>query len=145
MSSIDAQTLAHNLRLGITRTARLLRKAAPEGVTQSQLSMMHAIDKNERPNVKTLAEVERVSPPSVVRSLDNLEAKNWIRRVRDSADRRLVHVEITDDGARMLAEFRTRRDAYLARRIEGLSEDDRIVLARAVELLADMASDEGDL
>jgi DNA-binding MarR family transcriptional regulator len=48
---------------------------------------------------RQLASVQRVSKPSIVSSVDTLERAGFVRRIRSEADRRLVTVELTSDGA----------------------------------------------
>jgi DNA-binding MarR family transcriptional regulator len=64
-------------------------------------------------------------------------------RTGDPADKRSSLIAITDHGRSVLAVLRTRKDAFLTRRLEGLSATDRATIERAVELLEQIAeSDE---
>jgi DNA-binding MarR family transcriptional regulator len=70
--------------------------------------------------------------------LARLEAAGLVVRASDPVDRRSSLVSVTPVGRALLAEQRTRKDAYLARRLETLSVADRRVLARAAELLEEL-------
>jgi DNA-binding MarR family transcriptional regulator len=48
--------------------------------------------------VRALARMQVASKPAVVKSLDGLERKGYVRRRRSTADRRLVDVELTTAG-----------------------------------------------
>jgi DNA-binding MarR family transcriptional regulator len=50
-------------------------------------------------------------------------------------------VTITEAGSALLAAQRTRKDAYLARRLEALDSADRATLERAAELLERLLED----
>src|SRR3989304_3938230 len=43
-----------------------------------------------------------VSPGCVTGLVDRLETKRWVRRVRDPRDRRIVRIELTRDGERIV-------------------------------------------
>ena len=44
--------------------------------------------------------------PTLTRHIDNLEQQGWVRRARDTHDRRAVRVEITDKGVEVLTEMK---------------------------------------
>ena len=58
--------------------------------------------------VAALAEALRIAKPAVSRALDRLSILGFIRRARDEADRRIVHVQRTVKGAVFLSEFADR-------------------------------------
>jgi DNA-binding MarR family transcriptional regulator len=72
-----------------------------------------------------------------------LEEGGLVVREVDPDDRRLVRVRITSDGRRLLERSRSRKTAYLARRLRGLSEGERSTLGRAAEILERMVEDGG--
>jgi DNA-binding MarR family transcriptional regulator len=47
-------------------------------------------------------------------------------------------VSVTPAGTALLAELRTRKDAFLSARLEALGPEDRATLARAAGLLEDL-------
>ncbi len=55
--------------------------------------------------VKALAQILGIAKPAVTRALDRLSILGFIRRTRDEADRRIVHVQRTVKGAVFLSEF----------------------------------------
>jgi len=67
--------------------------------------------------------------------LIRLEEAGLISRTPDPGDRRSTLVAITPAGAALLAEARTRKDAFLSERLDGLSPADRATLARAAAIL----------
>ena len=56
-------------------------------------------------SVRALAEILGIAKPAVTRALDRLSILGFIRRTRDDADRRIVHVQRTVKGAIFLSEF----------------------------------------
>jgi DNA-binding MarR family transcriptional regulator len=89
-----------------------------------------------------LAARERVQRPTATRLLARLEAPGLVARTADPLDRRSSLVAITPAGEALLAELRTRKDAYLARRLRALSADERATLRRATEILERLLEDE---
>ena len=136
-SSVDTD-LATRLRLAITRTARRLRQEAGGALSPSQGAALAVIERFGPMTPSELAVRERIQRPTVTRLLARLEAAGLVLRATDPADRRSSLVSISPAGAALLAELRTRKDAFLSERLESLSEEDRATLARAAELLEDL-------
>jgi DNA-binding MarR family transcriptional regulator len=76
----------------------------------------------------------------MTRTVSALEQRGLVARESDSDDRRLVIVRLSDEGKRMLAADRRRRDAWLNQRLRELTSDEREVLRRAVPVLEKLAS-----
>ena len=68
----------------------------------------------------------------------------WSLRATDPTDRRSSLVSISPAGTELLAVARTRKDAYLARRLSALSDEDRVALDRAAEVLERMLKEGGE-
>lgn len=73
----------------------------PGGPTYPQWIPLHKLHMHTGPST-TVAELARVcelDTGAMTRLLDRLEAKGLVRRVRSVADRRVVHIELTNEGA----------------------------------------------
>jgi DNA-binding MarR family transcriptional regulator len=138
-SGID---LATRLRLGITRTARRLRQEAGGDLSPTLSAALATIARHGPLTPSELAARERVQRPTATRLLARLEAPGLVARTADPVDRRSSLVAVTPAGAALLAEVRTRKDAYLARRLRALSPEERATLRRASEILERMLEDE---
>jgi DNA-binding MarR family transcriptional regulator len=134
--------LATRLRLGITRTARRLRQEAGSDLSPTLTAALATIARHGPLTPSELAERERVQRPTATKLLARLEAPGLVVRTADPADKRSSLVAISPAGLALLAEVRTRKDAYLARRLRALSPEDRATLRRATEILEAML-DEG--
>ncbi|HZM75554.1 MAG TPA: MarR family transcriptional regulator [Candidatus Limnocylindrales bacterium] len=82
-----------------------------------------------------LAEMERVTPAAITKLVTALEGEGLAVRVRDSPDRRVVRVEATSLGTRLLREGRAARVRFIEGLLEGLSKTDLAALGRAAEIL----------
>jgi DNA-binding MarR family transcriptional regulator len=134
--------LATRLRLGITRTARRLRQEAGVDLSPTLTAALATISRHGPLTPSELAARERVQRPTATRLLARLEAPGLVVRTADPEDRRSALVSVTPAGEALLAELRTRKDAYLARRLRALSAEDRATLRRASDILERLLEDE---
>jgi DNA-binding MarR family transcriptional regulator len=134
--------LATRLRLGITRTARRLRQEAGGELSPTLAAALATIARHGPLTPSELAARERVQRPTATRLLARLEAPGLVARTADPTDRRSSLVAVTPAGEALLAAVRTRKDAYLARRLRALSPEERATLRRASEILERMLEDE---
>jgi DNA-binding MarR family transcriptional regulator len=135
-------SLPSQLRLAVMRLSRRLRQQSVGDITQSQLSALSTVEHTGPVPLGELADIERVAPPSMTRIAAGLEERGLVDRTVDAADRRVARVEITSAGRELLAETRTRRDAFLANRLAALSPEEQEVLVRALPLLERLARNE---
>ena len=89
-----------------------------------------------------LADHESITKPSATGIVGRLVDKGHVSRIADAGDKRSFIVQITPDGRGLIDKRREERTAYLARRIDSLSDEDHRVLERAIELLEDMVGDQ---
>jgi DNA-binding MarR family transcriptional regulator len=89
-----------------------------------------------------LAVCERVTPPSVTRKVALLEERGLVRRIADPADRRIARVSLTAEGRRTVLRTRTRKTAYLAKRLCKLNESELAVLRAALPVLERLLEDD---
>jgi DNA-binding MarR family transcriptional regulator len=134
--------LATRLRLAVTRTARRLRQEGTVGFSPSQGAMLATIERHGPLTPSELAQRERVQRPTVTRMLGRLEEDGIVQRAADPADGRSFLVSLTPHGRELLGEVRSRKDAYLAQRLQALSDEERAALDRAADVLEHLL--EGD-
>jgi DNA-binding MarR family transcriptional regulator len=134
--------LAQDLRLSVTRLARRLRKEADAGISPSMLSALATIERGAPLTIGELAAAEGVQPPSATAVIGRLLEAGLVTRDADPLDGRVYRLGITRDGLRLLERSRSRKTAFLARRLSRLNPADRAVLSRAVPLLDELLEDE---
>jgi DNA-binding MarR family transcriptional regulator len=127
--------LAERLRLAVTRLARRLRQQAGVDASPTQLSALATIEWKGPITLGDLAAAERVQPPTITAAVGRLESQKLVRRRSDEADRRVVWVEVTPAGRKLLARNRSRKAAYLAKRLRALTATERTTLAEATAIL----------
>jgi DNA-binding MarR family transcriptional regulator len=136
--------LASRLRLDISRMARRLRQEAGAELTPSQTAALATIEKHGPLTPSELATRERVQRPTATRVLAFLEDAGHVTRAVDPTDRRSALVSISPAGRSLLAVARSRKDLFLAQRLEALSADDREALDRAAAILERMLREGGE-
>ena len=146
MTTTDAapEVLAARLRLANARLARRVRQAALSGgddLTASRLSALATIEDLGPITLGELAAEEQVQPPSMTRIVARLEEHGFTTREVDAQDRRIVRVQITDAGRQTLARSRTRKNAFLAKRVARLAPNERAALADALPVLEQLIGD----
>jgi DNA-binding MarR family transcriptional regulator len=131
----DTAELAGQLRLAVTRLARLMRQQTDTGLSPTLLAALATIESTGPLTLGELANREQVAPPTITKAVGGLEEQGLVARTADPADRRVVRVEITADGRRLLERSRTLKNAWLARRLAALDAEDHARLVAAVEAL----------
>src|SRR5881398_3732209 len=132
----DTVALADRLRPVLLRVGRELRREARMvGVSPEQVALLVAIKYAPGIGVRELAARERVSPPAMSNHVDRLERDGLVARTPSAEDRRRVGLTLTDRGQRVLRRVRSRRTAWLAQRLRGLSPEELAAVEAAVEPL----------
>jgi len=137
-TSTDPVTLADRLRPVLLHINRHLRRETHTlGVSAGQVSILGAIRERPGIGVAELASREGTSAPSISNHIDRLEAAGLVSRKReDSGDRRRVGLAVTAEGNRVLRTVRSRRTAWLASRLAGLTPEQRETVATAIDGLS---------
>jgi DNA-binding MarR family transcriptional regulator len=117
--------------------ARRLRQAAStEAETSPTLTAALATVDREGPlTPSALANIEAIQRPTATRVLTRLERAGLVTRSTDPDDRRVAYVSITPAGRALLKSIRTRKNAYLARRLRGLPPHELATLEQAAQIL----------
>jgi DNA-binding MarR family transcriptional regulator len=135
--------LAASLRFAIARTARRLRQEAGGDLTPSQAAALSTIDRHGPLTPSELAARERIQRPTATRVVALLEADGLVERTLDPADRRSSLLTVAPAGRALLQRIRTRKDAYLARRLRELDPEERATLQRAAAVLERLLEEDG--
>jgi DNA-binding MarR family transcriptional regulator len=139
---LDDPELAARLRLVLNRLARRLRAQTPHDLSPSLTSALVTIELRGPIALGELARCERVTPPSVTRMAANLERLGLVRREADPVDRRIARVALTAEGRRTVQRTRTRKTAYLAKKLGKLDESELAVMREALPVLERLLEDD---
>jgi DNA-binding MarR family transcriptional regulator len=130
-----------DLRVTIQRLARRLRsERADENISDGQFSVLCVLHLEGSMGLGELSAHEKVTPPSMNRTVNALVDLGYITRETALDDGRKVLIGVTDAGRSVIAETRKRRDAWFSLRLAELSDEDRSALAAAAPVLRELAS-----
>lgn len=134
MTACNEESLARQIYL----TARDMRNFAekllkPFGLTMEQFHLLNKLAENSGISQRQLGEAADKTPANMTRILDRMEAKGLAARREHPGDRRSSLVLLTDKGAALVEEVFGEFNAYSARVISGVDEDEQR-LAREVLL-----------
>lgn len=124
----------HSLAIHLLR--RLRREDELSGLTPPRLSALSVIVFGGPVTLGQLAKAEQVSAPTMTRLVAGMERDGLVRRKPDSQDKRVVWIESTARGSRILQEGRRRRVTLLARQLAQLNRSQLAVINEATELLS---------
>ena len=139
-SDWDAEAIA-SLRIGIMRLSRRLQSERPTtDITLTQLSVLGVLVARGAMTLGELANIERVKPPSMTRTVNHLEQAGLVKRCAHETDGRQVIVKATDSAREVIDENRRRRDEWLADHLASLTPDERSLLYETAPILARLAA-----
>jgi DNA-binding MarR family transcriptional regulator len=119
-----------------------LRQEAGGGLSPTLTAALASIENHGPLTPSELADRERIKRPTATRLIGSLEESALVTRTADPADGRSSLIAITPEGHELLHTLRTRKDAYLARRLRALSAEDRETLSRAAGILERLLEEE---
>jgi DNA-binding MarR family transcriptional regulator len=131
----STEELPTRLRLAIMRLARRLRQQAEADLTPSMLSAMANIEYRQPVTLGQLAEAERVTPPTMSKIVGRLEEARLVIRTADTEDKRIQRLNLSREGVKLIARNRSRKNAYLARKLRKLEPEEAAKLEAAVEVI----------
>jgi len=107
----------------------------PYGLTAAQFVILRRIAEGVATTAAELCRVLEYDTGSMTRMLDRLEEKAVIIRERSSDDRRVVNIQLTEQGSAQYPELRERVRVALGRLLSPLNQGDLNSLSRLLESL----------
>ncbi|WP_210571236.1 MarR family transcriptional regulator [Streptomyces sp. NBC_00457] len=142
MTTPDSDGQLADQLLRFTRRVHRIQKRHIEqsglGVTPAQSRLLRTLAHYEAPpRMADLAERLEVVPRAVTSLVDGLEASGKVRRVPDPSNRRVIRIELTDDGRKALGELHGARRAAADEILAPLTHVERAVLGTLLDTLVD--------
>jgi DNA-binding MarR family transcriptional regulator len=109
------------------------------GLSFSQLAALYAADGIETLTIADLAEQIGRSPSATSRLVASLEARGFLTRNEEEADRRQRTLEVTPEGKSVLAEIDTARAAQFLSVVRPLPPSERALVGMGVAALSTRA------
>lgn len=131
--------LSEDLRLACMRISRRVRFESVDVIAPHQFSVLARLEDGPL-TPRALADIEKVSAPSMTRTVGCLADEALVERHDDPEDGRRVLVELTAAGREALTETRRRRDKWMTERVAELSGADQATLQAASAILRGIAA-----
>nr|WP_241965106.1 MarR family transcriptional regulator [Microbacterium telephonicum] len=123
------------------RLARRLRsQRAVDSMSDGQFAVLAALKVHGPHTLGELADRERVSAPSMNRTVNGLEEAGYLSRTPDRDDRRKVNIHLTDAGLVVVEETTRRRDLWLEQALGDLTDAQRDALTAAAAVMQEVAA-----
>lgn len=132
--------IATRLRVACMRISRRVRFESGDEIAPHQFSVLLRIKDGAR-TPRELAEIERVSAPSMTRTIAGLVDRGLVERAEDPKDGRSVLLSLSPQGLDTLRVLRRRRGAWMLDRFRGLSDDELETLRKATLILEKVAAE----
>ena len=128
------------IRLTIQRLARRIRSMqSDETVTEGQRAVLFALANNGAQTLGSLSEHERVTPPSMNRTVNALEKSGLVTRVGAEDDGRKVSIDLSPSGRTFIHETKRKRDAWFTQQLAALHPQQRSIIDQAATILRKIA------
>lgn len=101
----------------------------------SQTSALATIHKHQPITLQQLATHERITPPSMLKTVQSLIELGYATRRAHESDKRKQLLEVTEQGHAAIAEVRARRDAWMQQQLDHLSDEEVESLRAALPAL----------
>lgn len=132
--------IADKLHSAAVHLLRRLRRVDPAmGLSPAAASVLSVIVFGRPLTLGELAAAEQIRPPSLTPIVRELEAQGLVKRQRDAKDRRVVQIQATAKGRRILQQGRGRRVAMLADWLKRFNQAELAALDRCAEMIERLA------
>ena len=139
LSRAELVSLSNDIRLACMRISRRVRFESDRELPPHQFSVLCRLESTARTNSE-LADIERVSAPSMKRTTNMLVERAYVSRADDPTDGRQVILSLTPEGRKAVRRIRRHRDEWMLDRFAKLTEGEVALLQQASAVLAKVAT-----
>jgi DNA-binding MarR family transcriptional regulator len=108
------------------------------GITIPQLVCLYEIFERGVMTLSVLSKSVHLSSSTLVGIIDRLEEKKLVKRTRDTEDRRIIFIEITEKGREFVIKTPHLLHNRLDEHFKSLQEDEQIIIANSLDILVDI-------
>jgi DNA-binding MarR family transcriptional regulator len=114
-----------------TESRRLTKGMARDfGLTGPQLTVIKLLESIHDLSLSSLSERIRAQNSTVTGIIDRMEREGLVRRERSTTDRRVVHIRLSDKGARLAKEIEVEPMELFGGALQSLGKQDLVDLLR---------------
>jgi DNA-binding MarR family transcriptional regulator len=106
-------------------------------ISHSQYLILKSLDQSGSQKAAQLAELTQLTPGAITCASDKLVLEGYAERSRDTEDRRVVYVEITEKGRELVRVLRENQNKVTIKFFQGLPEEDIEHLIRIYSKLSE--------
>ena len=144
--SVEAALAAYVklLRASKAVVARIEPLLATHGLTPTQLGVLEGILHLGPMTQRELSRKVLTSAGNMTDVIDKLERRGLVQRTRSAADRRAIHVALTDEGLALISRLFPAHAADIARAMSGLDAGELAQLGELLRKLGRAAAEPAD-
>ena len=109
----------------------------PEGVTSSYIQYLDVIHSLERQGIQVkvsdISDALALPRPGVTRTIKDMEAKGYVKKLASPEDGRITYLSITDAGEQLDRKYSEQYFNSLSSYMEGITEEDARCTIRTIE------------
>lgn len=140
MTAPDRRALARTLHSAALKLLRRLRASDEElGLSPARASALSILVFGGPRTPSELADAERVARPTITKLVQGMQRDGLVRLEPHREDRRAVRLVATARGRKLLERGRERRLDALEELLASRTAEERALLARAADVLAELA------
>jgi DNA-binding MarR family transcriptional regulator len=127
-----------DLRSVVVRLIKKLRKESTLGqqLSLTERSTLFLLEQHKQLLPSELAAMEKITNQSMSSILNNLHELGYITRTASETDKRKVHISLSAEGEKIVAQTRNERDQWLAKAItQTCSTDEQEIIKQAIGIL----------
>ncbi len=135
----DEKSAAATLRVTIARIYRALRLSTTSTITPSQVSVLFRVEQSEPVRMGVLAHLERITPATLSKVIDSLEALELVEREPDPLDGRVTLIRVSATGRRLIESQRAATTRALEEALAQMDRGHRELLLESLPALEGLA------
>lgn len=112
----------------LAKRIRDLLPELPSGVAPSYIRFLDTIQKLERKNGKVkisdISDELNLPRPGVTRTIKEMEAKGYLKKIASDEDGRITYIAITDDGKKLSDKYDRKYYSELSQYLDCIPEED---------------------
>lgn len=103
------------------------------GITRIQWIALYYVKTNKKISQRELSNLMNVQDSSVGRLIDRLERDGLIKRERDSSDRRVIYIKLSDEGDKLISDLIPLGIKFNKDLISGIDEKELIIYEKVLQ------------
>ena len=110
------------------------------GMRMSDFEILEALYHKDKLTVREVSEAVLINTGSITYVIDKLEKKGLIERSNCKDDRRVVYIQITDEGKKLMDNIFPAHQRVIEELFEGISEEDKDTVIKVLKQVGKKAA-----